>query len=75
MKTFKQFLDEEASVAGNIAGLGGPVPEGKPANWSEPPVSSSARERHKKNNEEQSEQRTIIIDMLRRTFPNMVGTK
>jgi len=71
----KEEAPANAAGSGNIAGLGGPVPEGKPANWSEPPVSSSARKRHKKNNEKQSEQRTTIIDMLRRTFPNMVGTK
>jgi hypothetical protein len=67
MKTFKQFLDEEAPVnaawSENIAGFG------------EPGVSVAARKKHKKNNQEQGDRRTIIIDMLRRTFPNMVGTK
>ena len=72
MKTFKQFLDEEAPVnaagSGNIAGLGVGL-------QGEPGVSAVARKRHKKNNQEQGDRRTFIIGMLRRAFPNMVGTK
>ena len=73
----KNRLSEEMNTGG-VAGLGDtghPVPEGKTANWSEPPVSAAARKRHKKNNQEQGDRRTFIIGMLRRAFPNMVGTK
>jgi len=68
----KNRLSEEAPAnatgSGNIAGLG-------VGSKGEPGVSLAARKRHKKNNQEQSDRRTFIIGMLRRAFPNMVGTK
>lgn len=68
MKRFREFIEEEVPAnsagTGNIAGLTG-----------DPPVSRKAQMRHTQQNKEQGKRRTFIIDMLRRSFPNMVGTK
>ena len=67
----KGRLSEDAPVnaagSGNIAGLGVGAK-------GEPGVSLAARIRHKRNNQEQGDRRTFIIGMLRRAFPNMIGT-
>lgn len=73
MKTIRNIREE--MTTGGVAGIGSPAPEGKPSNWSEPGVSIRAQKRHRQENEDKSERRTIIIDMLRRAFPKMVGQR
>ena len=69
MKTIRNIREE--MTTGGVAGIGSPAPEGKPSNWSEPGVSTRAQKRHRQENKD----KTIIIDMLRRAFPKMVGQR